>query len=125
MGGAIALWLIGLIRNGLDERGAARLFGKPELAVRPNAGLAPFLFGRSYAAPEWITSLQAEPYAVICAFRLGSYKGLSYVIVGTDSDVSKSTDHKYAWRNFLTQPTTLIASIFLAAKLDQSPHGYY
>ena len=45
-GGGVALWLLCLVHNRLDERGAAGLLGKLEWAARPNAGLAPFLSGR-------------------------------------------------------------------------------
>ena len=45
MGSVVALWLLGLVHNCLSERMAARLLGKLEWAMRPNAGLAPFVSG--------------------------------------------------------------------------------
>ena len=45
IGGVVALWLLGIVQNRLSARLAARLLGKLEWAVRPNAGLAPFVAG--------------------------------------------------------------------------------
>ena len=45
LGGVMALWLLGIVQNRLSARMAARLLGKLEWAVRPNAGLAPFVAG--------------------------------------------------------------------------------
>ena len=45
IGGVVALWLLGVVQNRLSARLAARLLGKLEWAVRPNAGLAPFVAG--------------------------------------------------------------------------------
>ena len=45
IGGVVALWLLGIVPNMLSARLAARLLGKLEWAVRPNAGLAPFVAG--------------------------------------------------------------------------------
>ena len=43
IGGVVALWLLGIVQSRLSGRMAARLLGKLEWAVRPNAGLAPFV----------------------------------------------------------------------------------
>ena len=43
IGGVVALWLLGIVQNRRSARLAARLLGKLEWAVRPNAGLAPFV----------------------------------------------------------------------------------
>ena len=43
--GVVALSLLGIVQNRLSARLAARLLGKLEWAVRPNAGLAPFVAG--------------------------------------------------------------------------------
>ena len=40
IGGVVALWLLGVVQNRLSARLAARLLGKLEWVVRPNAGLA-------------------------------------------------------------------------------------
>ena len=48
IGGVIAPWLLGIVQNRLSARLAARLLGKLEWAVRPNAGLAPFVAGGHY-----------------------------------------------------------------------------
>ena len=45
IGGVVALPLLGIVQNRLSARMAARLLGKLEWAVRPNAGLAPFVAG--------------------------------------------------------------------------------
>ena len=45
IGGIVALWLLGIVQNRLSARMAARLLGKLEWAVRPNARLAPFVAG--------------------------------------------------------------------------------
>ena len=45
IGGVVALWLLGVVRNRLSARMAAQLLGKLGWAVRPNAGLAPFVAG--------------------------------------------------------------------------------
>ena len=45
IGGVVALRLLGVVQNRLSARLAARLLGKLEWAVRPNAGLAPFVAG--------------------------------------------------------------------------------
>ena len=45
IGGVVALWLLGIFQNRLSARLAARLLGKLECAVRPNAGLAAFVAG--------------------------------------------------------------------------------
>ena len=46
---------------------------------------------RSIKAPRWVRTLQqAELYAVIYALRLGCYMRLPYVVVATDSDVSRA-----------------------------------
>ena len=45
IGGVVALWLLGIVQNRLSARLAARLLGKLEWGVRPNAGLAPFVAG--------------------------------------------------------------------------------
>ena len=45
IGGVVALLLLGIVQNRLSARMAARLLGKLEWAVRPNAGLAPFVAG--------------------------------------------------------------------------------
>ena len=45
IGGVVALWLLGIVQNRLSARLAARLLGKIEWAVRPNARLAPFVAG--------------------------------------------------------------------------------
>ena len=44
----MALWLLGVVKNSLSARLAARLLGKLEWAVRPNAGPAPFVAGGHY-----------------------------------------------------------------------------
>ena len=45
IGGVVALPLLGIVQNRLSARMAARLLGKLEWPVRPNAGLAPFVAG--------------------------------------------------------------------------------
>ena len=45
IGGVVALWLLGIVQNRLSARIAARLLGKLEWAVRPNARLASFAAG--------------------------------------------------------------------------------
>ena len=45
IGRAVALCLLGIARNRLSSRMAARLLGNLEWAVRPNAGSAPFVSG--------------------------------------------------------------------------------
>ena len=45
IGGVVALPLLGIVQNRPSARMAARLLGKLEWAVRPNAGLAPFVAG--------------------------------------------------------------------------------
>ena len=45
IGGVVALWLFGIVQNRLSGRMTTRLLGNPEWAVRPNAGLAPFVAG--------------------------------------------------------------------------------
>ena len=45
IGGVVALWLLGIVGNRLSARLGARLLGKLEWVVRPNAGLAPFVAG--------------------------------------------------------------------------------
>ena len=45
IGVIVALWLLGIVQKRLSARMAARLLGKLEWAVRPNAGLAPSVAG--------------------------------------------------------------------------------
>ena len=45
IGGVVALWPLGIVQNRLSARMDGRLIGKLEWAVRPNAGLAPFVVG--------------------------------------------------------------------------------
>ena len=45
----------------------------------------------NHVAPEWIDTVQhAELYAALFALRLGCYMHLPYVVVATDSDVTRS-----------------------------------
>ena len=69
IGGIVALWLLGVVQNRLSARMAARLLGKLEWAVRPNAGLAPFVAGGHC----WKLS-------DFCDFRKGMHRALMTTI---------------------------------------------
>ena len=69
IGGVVALLLLGAVQNRLSARMAARLLGRLEWAVRPNAGLAPFVAGGHC----WMLS-------EFCDFRKGMRRALMTAI---------------------------------------------
>ena len=58
IGGVVALWLSGIVQNRLSSRMAATLLGKLEWAMRPNAGLAPFVAGDTVGSCTIIVILE-------------------------------------------------------------------
>ena len=69
IGGVVALCLLGVVQNRLSARLAARLLGKLEWAVRPNAGWAPFVAGGHYCK-----------LSEFCDFRRGMRRALMTAI---------------------------------------------